>query len=111
LEYEADAWMRIYADGTEVYEGTVSSGSKQTWEATQQLYVHCGYGSGVKARVNGSDYGFLSEEPDTVHVEWALEAGTPSVESAQTPTQIVLPSRSATLPPLTTGVEMLPTNL
>lgn len=90
LEYQAEAWMRIYVDGLKVYEGLVPAGTTQSWRATQHVYVHCGYGSGVLATVNGQLYGALGPEPDTVRVEWSIAAGTPSVESVSLPTQVIL---------------------
>jgi cytoskeleton protein RodZ len=91
LQFTARAWLRVYSDGQRVFEGFAEKGTTQAWDATKQLYIHCGYGSGVRASVNGRDYGPLSQDPDTVRVEWALAAGTPSVENMIIPTQVVLP--------------------
>ncbi len=93
---DMSAWLRVYADGEKVYEGMMEQGTTRAWSASRQLYVHCGYANGVRAIVNGEEYGPLGPEADTVRVEWTLAAGTPSVSSVVKPTQIVLPTATRT---------------
>lgn len=87
---QMSVWLRVYADGAKVFEGMMDQGATQTWTAERQLYVHCGYANGVRAVVNGREYGVLGPQADTVRVEWALAAGTPSVSSVVSPTQVVV---------------------
>ena len=109
LQIAARAWMRVYADGQRVFEGFAEKGTTQNWDAAKQIYIHCGYGSGVRAIVNGQEYGLLSQEPDTVRVEWTLAVGTPSVEEMIIPTQIVLPLGLSTRTPQPTTPTVTPT--
>jgi cytoskeletal protein RodZ len=109
LQITARAWMRVYADGQRVFEGFAEKGTTQIWDAAKQLYIHCGYGSGVRAIVNGQEYGLLSQAPDTVRVEWTLAVGTPSVEEMIIPTQIVLPLGLSDRTPQTTTPTVTPT--
>lgn len=92
LVFATRAWLRVYTDGEMVFQGFADRGATQTYEAKEQVYVHCGYGSGVTAIVNGQEYGLLYDKPDTVHIEWRLAPGPPSVETDASPTQIVLSS-------------------
>ena len=99
FQFQAKAWFIVYSDGRKVFDGLVERGTMQKWDAAQQIYVYCGYGSGVRATVNGQEYGQLSAEPDTVRIEWTLAPGTPSVSEAVAPTQVILSSGTST-PPL-----------
>ncbi len=90
LEFATRAWLRVYTDGEMVFQGFADRGDTQTYDAKEQVYVHCGYGSGVTAIVNGQEYGPLYDKPDTVHIEWRLAPGTPSVDADASPTQILL---------------------
>lgn len=89
---DMSVWLRVYTDGAKVFEGMMDQGVTRAWSANQQIYVHCGYANGVRAVVNGQEYGQLGPQADTVRIEWALAAGTPSVSSVVKPTQIVLPT-------------------
>ncbi len=90
LEFTTRVWLRVYTDGEMVFQGFADKGTTQTYDAKEQVYVHCGYGSGVTAIVNGQEYGPIYDKPDTVHIEWRLAPGTPSVDTDASPTQIVL---------------------
>jgi len=96
--------MRVYADGEKVFEGSAFKGETQTWEADRQLYVHCGYGSAVRAIVNGRECGLLGRGADTVRVEWLLAPGTPSVASTVMPTQVIL-REGTSVPPVQRATE------
>jgi len=95
LEFATKAWLRVYTDGEMVFEGFADKGATQMYDAKEQVYVHCGYGSGVTAIVNGQEYGPIYDKPDTVHIEWRLTPGTPSVNADTSPTQIVLTGGAA----------------
>jgi len=95
---QMSVWLRVYADGVKVFEGMMDQGATQSWTAERQLYVHCGYANGVRAVVNGQEYGVLGSQADTVRVEWTLAAGTPSVSSVVSPTQVVITPNATRAP-------------
>jgi len=61
VNLEGDAWMRVTADGEEVYEGTLTSGTQQAWTAQQELTVTAGNSGAVLYSFNGSEQAPLGE--------------------------------------------------
>jgi cytoskeletal protein RodZ len=47
------AWLSVVADGKEVYEGILPSGSRKTWTAQKQIVLRTGNAGGVKVGFNG----------------------------------------------------------
>jgi cytoskeletal protein RodZ len=48
------AWLSVVADGKEVYEGILPSGSRKTWTAQKQIVLGTGNAGGVKVGFNGA---------------------------------------------------------
>ncbi|MBC7263320.1 MAG: helix-turn-helix domain-containing protein [Chloroflexi bacterium] len=95
LQIVQRAWLRVLVDGVEVFTGILEAGERRTWTGKERVYVHCGFGMGVVATVNGQPYGPLSSEPAPVRVEWSRVTGPPSLMSTPGPTIVLLqtPSR------------------
>lgn len=95
LQIVQRSWLRVLVDGVEVFTGILEAGERRTWTGQERVYVHCGFGMGVVATVNGQPYGSLSSEPAPVRVEWSRVTGPPSLVSTPGPTVVLLqtPSR------------------
>ena len=55
VDVEADAWMRIMADGQRVYEGILTAGTQQSWTADTEMRITAGNSGGVMYSFNGSE--------------------------------------------------------
>ncbi|MDB9527064.1 DUF4115 domain-containing protein [Oscillatoria sp. CS-180] len=55
VNIEEDAWMRVTADGEEVYEGILTAGAKESWTADSELSVTAGNSGSVMYSFNGSE--------------------------------------------------------
>jgi len=67
------SWVRAVADGVTVFEGFLSAGDLQTWEAQRQLTMRVGNASALSLTVNGRPVGRLGPDAerfaaDTQHV-------------------------------------------
>jgi cytoskeleton protein RodZ len=60
------SWVRAAADGTTVFEGFMSAGDKQIWDATRRLTVRVGNASAIDISVNGRPMGRLGGPGDVV---------------------------------------------
>ncbi len=60
VEAVADAWIKIYSDGSPVFEGTVVKDSKNSWEADKCFELKIGYVPGVKIFFNGEQVDVVS---------------------------------------------------
>ena len=60
------SWVRAAADGTTIFEGFMSAGDKQIWDATRQLTVRVGNASAIDFSVNGRPMGRLGGPGDVV---------------------------------------------
>ena len=65
VNLEDDAWMRVTVDGEEVYEGTLTAGTRESWTAQNELLVTAGNSGGVLYSFNGSEESRLGA-PGTV---------------------------------------------
>lgn len=54
VNMEGDSWMRVVADGSEVYEGTLTTGTQQSWTAQNELQIRVGDAGAVLYSFNGS---------------------------------------------------------
>ncbi|MEO1093913.1 MAG: RodZ domain-containing protein [Cyanobacteria bacterium J06638_28] len=61
VNMEGDSWMRVIADGSEVYEGTLTTGAQQSWTAQNELQVRVGDAGAVLYSFNGSSETPLGE--------------------------------------------------
>jgi cytoskeleton protein RodZ len=60
-----DSWLQVTADGEEVYEGILTSGSEETWTAETELVISSGNAGAVQLSYNGTDQVPMGE-PGTV---------------------------------------------
>ncbi len=60
------SWVRAVADGITVFEGFLSAGDQQVWQAKRQLSVRIGNASAVALTVNGRPVGRLGNPGDVV---------------------------------------------
>src|SRR5579885_991011 len=70
------SWVRTVADGTTVFEGFLSAGDRQTWEARRTLTIRIGNASALDLTVNGYPLGRLGNPGDVV--EKSFTAGSPA---------------------------------
>lgn len=49
------SWVKVVADTTTVFQGTILKGDTRTWDAHEQYAVVIGYAPGVKVTLNGAD--------------------------------------------------------
>jgi len=50
------SWLRVVADGQEVFQGLVPAGETRTWQADRTLTIRVGNSPGVQVLVNGEAY-------------------------------------------------------
>lgn len=48
------SWIKVIADSTTVFEGTIVKGDSRTWDARERYTVVVGYAPGVKLTLNGA---------------------------------------------------------
>jgi len=60
------SWVRAVADGVTVFEGFLSAGDHQVWQANHQLSLRVGNASAVTLTVNGQSVGRLGNPGDVV---------------------------------------------
>jgi hypothetical protein len=83
VETSADAWLRAVADGTPVFEGTLSGGEALDWQARQSFQMLTGNAGGTRLLINGQDVGTLGDSGDVVEGTWLWQGGqvvTPTPE-------------------------------
>jgi len=54
IEATEGVWLKIEADGKEVFEGVMRAGDKQSWTADNLFNLRIGYAPGVRVYFNGS---------------------------------------------------------
>lgn len=70
LEFSAPCWVRVVADGVQIFEGTLGRGVTRTFTATGELQVRLGNAGGVRATVNGQDLGVQGNSGQVVTRVW-----------------------------------------
>ncbi|MEO0986730.1 MAG: RodZ domain-containing protein [Cyanobacteria bacterium J06639_14] len=55
IDLEDDAWMEVRVDGEEVYEGILSAGTQESWQAENEIRVIAGNSGAVMYSFNGSN--------------------------------------------------------
>jgi cytoskeletal protein RodZ len=55
MTLQDDCWLRVVADGSVVFEGTLPQGEKRTWEAKEQITVMAGNAGGVVVAINNEE--------------------------------------------------------
>lgn len=54
---KAPCWLEIYADGKQLYYQTLQVGDRETFHATNRMFVRLGFPQGVELIVNGKNIG------------------------------------------------------
>lgn len=60
------SWVRAVSDGVTVFEGFLSAGDQQVWQAKRQLTLRIGNASALSLTVNGRSVGRLGNPGDVV---------------------------------------------
>jgi cytoskeletal protein RodZ len=50
---KSESWIQVVADGKNLYEGTLTTGTQKSWQANQQFQVVAGNAGGVLVSLNG----------------------------------------------------------
>lgn len=79
---ESKSWVRVVADGTQVYEGMLEDG--MTVEANKYVYLLAGNAAGVGVTLNGVEQGVLGGQGEVKHQVFG-EAPPELRESEDTP--------------------------
>lgn len=59
LEATEHVWVRVTADGQQVFEGMMAAGQTAPWSGRQQVAVNTGNGAGLLVTVNGQSQGTM----------------------------------------------------
>lgn len=57
------SWLRVQADGNTIYEGTMSAGQRQVFQAQRRILIRAGNPPAVLVTVNGLEQGPLGQVP------------------------------------------------
>ena len=71
LEISSDCWVRVIADGVQVFQGTLASGTTRTFSATRDLRIRMGNAGGVRVILNGQDLGVQGRPGQVVDQIWS----------------------------------------
>jgi len=71
------SWVRAVADGVTVFEGFLSAGDLETWQAQHQLTMRIGNASALSVTVNGRPVGRLGNPGDVVDETFTPETAAP----------------------------------
>lgn len=66
LTASGTSWLRVTADGTRVFQGTVYAGDARTWTAQRELVIKIGDAAVVELVVNGRHLGVLGRPREVV---------------------------------------------
>ncbi|MBX0326791.1 DUF4115 domain-containing protein [Oscillochloris sp. ZM17-4] len=61
LRGDESSWVRVQSDGNTIYEGTMSSGQRQVFEAQRRILIRAGNPPAVLVTVNGLEQGPLGQ--------------------------------------------------
>ena len=75
-----DAWMRVTADGEVAYEGTLATGSNETWTAEGELTITAGNAGAVLVSFNGASETPMGN-PGTVQSQTFTPEGTDALDA------------------------------
>jgi hypothetical protein len=96
-------FMRVIADGKEVFNGRVVPGTAYPFEAEEQIEVLVGSGAAIRIVYNGQDLGLLGGLGQVVsNIYRANEVITPTAQP--TPTATITVPATSTVPPTLTPV-------
>jgi cytoskeletal protein RodZ len=86
------SWVRILADGDQVFQGTLSAGQSQTWGARQAIAIRAGNAGGVKVMINGVEQPALGPRGLVVDRAWVLSPDGSIVSLAPPPIGTATPT-------------------
>jgi cytoskeletal protein RodZ len=96
-------FMRVVADGEEVFNGRVVPGTAYPFEAEEQIEILVGSGAAIRIVYNGRDLGLLGSFGQVINnIYMADEIITPTVQATPSPTRTL--AVTATLPATLTPV-------
>jgi transcriptional regulator with XRE-family HTH domain len=72
LEATARCWVKVDADGTEAFQGTLEPGAGKTFAAQSRILLKAGNAGGVNVFVNGSAQVPLGASGDVADRQWVL---------------------------------------
>jgi cytoskeleton protein RodZ len=70
LRATAVAWIRLVADGKNLFTGTLQPGDARTVEAEQQIQLRTGNAAGIEVEWNGKPFGRLGSEGEVRTLEF-----------------------------------------
>jgi cytoskeletal protein RodZ len=73
LELTADCWVRVTADGIQIFQGTLRAGTTHTYTAQEELSIRFGNAGGVRVVLNGEDLGIQGAAGQVVTKTWSKE--------------------------------------
>lgn len=75
---KSESWVRVNADGTSIYEGTLAAGTKKNWQAQKTLEIVAGNAGGVLVAVNGTP-------PKTIGADGEVQSATFNAQEPKVP--------------------------
>lgn len=64
------AWLQVFADGEEVFEGLLVEGTKKTFTAGEKLLLKTGNAGSTRTAVNNQEFGPLGKEGEVAEREY-----------------------------------------
>ncbi len=101
----ARAFLRVKADGVEVFNDTVLPGNVYPFEADDQIEVLTGNGAAMRVSYNGRELGLmgsLGEVIDRIYTTQGIATATPTLAPTATATAPISPTVTSTSTPAAT---------
>lgn len=71
VDITRDAWMRVFVDGVQQYNGTLAKGSTRKWTGKNSVRIHTGRADSVTVTVNSSNRGPMGSPNNLIVIkEW-----------------------------------------
>ena len=67
------AWLKVAADGSEVFGGLVAAGVRKTFEAKEKILLRTGNAGSTKVFINGVEQESLGEEGEVIEHEYRVK--------------------------------------
>ncbi len=97
---ERRAWVRVVADGREIYQGRLAPGAFLELQAEAQVELVTGNGAALRIFYNGADQGLLGGLDEVVIRIWTpTGVVTPTPTNTPLPTETPTPSRTPRVSP------------
>lgn len=75
LQTSTKVWLRVVADGEQVFEGQLEEGAQMTWGAEESLLLRTSNAGGVQVSVNGQPFMRLGPFGKALEREYRLKDG------------------------------------